>query len=270
MSPLSGCSTNERDQNKLTVRAGTRSATRPTIDRWSRYVRRDRPGRRPADRRAFLLCLASLLAGCSNDGAAPSNPPASTQQAELRSRLRLRCEPKRRPTPSPRACMRCSRRCAAGASPAARDVDGSDDASSAGAARPGSTDIRHRATRRRERRNRRFRAVRMRVSSQSSCAPRKPSSHHPTAERRVALPPASAGRVRRRSGLSSPGRLRQVSSPPAAVRAGCPRTLPPANSCSRLPPNHSDATDTHTRSAPSPATTPTTPSTSPLPGPADD
>lgn len=29
-----------------------------------------------------LLCLASLLAGCSNDGAAPSIPPASTQQAE--------------------------------------------------------------------------------------------------------------------------------------------------------------------------------------------
>ena len=40
---------------------------------------------RPAPPRVagfVLLCLASLLAGCFNDGAAPSIPPASTQQAE--------------------------------------------------------------------------------------------------------------------------------------------------------------------------------------------
>ena len=170
-----------------------------------------------------LLCLASLLAGCSNDGAAPSTPPASTQQAEQhetaendaagdergggsgaganRNRARTESESLYALQPT----LRCLER-----RPRLATSSAATTPSAAGAARPGSTDIRHRATRRRERRNRRGpEQCACESPRRAPARPGRPSSHHPTPERRVALPPASAGRVRRRGGLSTPGRLRQ-------------------------------------------------------------
>ena len=131
-----------------------------------------------------LLCLASLLAGCSNDGAAPSTPPASTQQAvatrtaekagqgtnEAEAPAPARTETELGPESlyALQPTLRCLERRPGLATSSAATTVGCRRCETWLNGRPSSRNSRARASE-----SPWSRAVRTRVSSQSSCAPRK-------------------------------------------------------------------------------------------------
>ena len=259
-------------RTKLTVRAGTRSGY-TTYDRSMESMRQARSTWPTPLRIAgfVLLCLASLLAGCSNDGAAPSTPPASTRQAEQQETAEnerqgtneaeapapVRREPKPSPTPRARACMRCSRRCAAWS--VARGSRRRRQRRRVGCRRCETWLNGHPSSRNSKARTSESpwsKAVRMRVSSQSSCAPRKTL----IASSDAGTPCCSSSRERGTCSTSwwvvyaRPAKA-GCSSRPAAARAGCPRTPPAANSCQPTAAPHSGATATRSTRSSTPSPT---------------